>query len=454
MAVAFRAGSTSPFTSGSTLVNSAGVAVGTNTAAGDYLYFQLTSAVANTEVFNAPSGWTLIGSASNAGNVVTGLWYGKVATSTDASTNPTYTWTWTTTAKTSAIMNSYSGVDSNNPISAFQVVGTTTNTTTLAFPAITPQSESAFLIKSGAIRNGTAALTVSAIGTGYTLHGDTTSTTANPFIQSFMGDGTTVGLPLTAVTPSSTTLSAAANSRIASVVALRPDISGATTLTTDYVSFNPSTSISGITTGYANEVIYMIVTRDLGNPTVTASGGGLTWSSVYRQADATFGSSTQIFAALASTPLTNVTLTLTGAGAPNNIIITCVTFRNADSTTFIGGNSVAATTSSTTVSTSITTTRNNSWVWGAYLADVTFAAPTPGASQTQVAAFGLSGLGDNVSSQRQNAITPTSGTSVTISGTTTGNSNAVYAFEFLPALASTSTMTGVSSITGITSVTF
>jgi hypothetical protein len=170
-----------------------------------------------------------------------------------------------------------------------------------------------------------------------------------------------------------------------------------------------------------NELLLAFVATDYltgANTTVAAvSGGGLTWALAAR-ANGQSGTS-EIWRAFAATPLSNVTVTAT---ISQSVIssITVVTFTGADTTGVSGSGAIGATKTASLASgaptASVTTSRNNSWVFGVGNDFDNAIARTPGTNQTLVHQL-LTSTGDTYWVQMQNAVTPSSGTSVSINDT-------------------------------------
>lgn len=112
MAVAFRnSASVTNGTAGTSVV----VSAPTGLATGD----QLIAYIAATGIpsFTAPTGWTLVASAVDAGNTVTLKVYRKLAASEGAS----WTWTLGTSQRNWGWVGAYTGVDPGAPVTAFAV---------------------------------------------------------------------------------------------------------------------------------------------------------------------------------------------------------------------------------------------------------------------------------------------------------------------------------------------
>jgi hypothetical protein len=219
------------------------------------------------------------------------------------------------------------------------------------------------------------------------------------------------------------------------------------TLAVDVVVFrdNPAagTSVTSPTfsTTSGNELLLAFVGAD--NPgsspnTVVNSvaGGGLTWVLVGRT-NAQFGTS-EIWRAFASSPLSNVSVTANFSISAPVSTLTVVSFTGIDISGTNGAGAVGATGTANAASggptASLVTTRNNSLVFGVGNDWDQGVARTPGPNQSLVHQY-LAANDDTYWVQRQNAVTPLSGTTVTINDTapTTDRYN-LSIVEILPAV--------------------
>ena len=193
------------------------------------------------------------------------------------------------------------------------------------------------------------------------------------------------------------------------------------------VSGNFSTTVS-------NELLLAFISSD--GPTAsgaqtfaTVTGGGVTWQ-LRRRANAQYGTS-EIWQAVAPTPLTNARITATRLTGSYQGSITVVGFIGADTAAVGATGGASAATGAATVS--LTTTRPGSWVWGGGSDWDKATARTVGAGQTKVAEY-LAPAGDTFWVQRQTATTPTAGTSVTLNDTApTADRWNLAAVEVVPA---------------------
>lgn len=170
-----------------------------------------------------------------------------------------------------------------------------------------------------------------------------------------------------------------------------------------------------------NELLLAFITTDyLGgtNTTITGvTGGGLTWALAVR-ANGQSGTS-EIWRAFAPAALTNAAVTATVSQSVVSSI-TVLSFTGADGSGTSGSGAIGATKSASAASgaptASVVTTRNNSWVVGVGNDFDNAIARTAGASQTLVHQD-LTSTGDTYWVQMQNAVTPASGTTITINDT-------------------------------------
>jgi hypothetical protein len=144
----------------------------------------------------------------------------------------------------------------------------------------------------------------------------------------------------------------------------------------------------------------------------SVTGGGLTWT-MRQRANAQAGTA-EIWTAVAAAKLTNVVVTATRSGSSAQGAITVAAFTGADTSVAPPGASANASTGAPTVA--VTTTRAGSWVWGVGDDWDRATARTVGGGQAMVDEF-LAPAGDTFWVQRQGAVTPASGTRVTINDT-------------------------------------
>jgi hypothetical protein len=178
---------------------------------------------------------------------------------------------------------------------------------------------------------------------------------------------------------------------------------------------------AGFSTVVANELLLALVSSDAIQSNMTVSGvngGGLAWSLVVRSNAQ--GGTAEIWRAFAPSVLSNVSATATFSQSSPAAAITIMSFAGVDPSGTNGsaaiGNFISASSAKGAPTASVTTTRNNSWVLGVGTDYANAIARTPGTNQTLVDQY-LTPTGDTFWSQRQNAATPSSGTSVIINDT-------------------------------------
>jgi chitodextrinase len=210
------------------------------------------------------------------------------------------------------------------------------------------------------------------------------------------------------------------------------------------VSTHQSSAAANITsptfsTHQANELLLAFLTSDAGkNSTQTFSkvtGGGLTWSLRVR-ANVQPGTA-EIWQAIATQTLTNVSVTATRASGKAEGAIVVDSFTGADTTKTGATASLNAASGAPTAS--LTTTVPGSWVWGVGNDWDTATLRTAGANQSIVDQY-LAPVGDTYWVQRQNSATPNAGTSVSIDDTApTSDRWDLAIIEVLPLSAGTGT---------------
>lgn len=176
-----------------------------------------------------------------------------------------------------------------------------------------------------------------------------------------------------------------------------------------------------LSTTAANELLLALISTDYlsgANTTVTGvSGGGLTWTFVAR-ANGQRGTS-EIWRAFAPAALASQTVTAT---LSQSVVasLTVMSFTGVDTTGTNGANAIGATASASAASgapgASLVTTRNGSLVVGVGNDYDNAIARTLGTGQKLVDQY-LTGLGDTYWVQTRSAVTPTTGTTVTINDT-------------------------------------
>lgn len=444
MAVAFR--SVAVGNSGAATSTTQALSNPTGMANGDGLVAVITADGGSGRTITPPSGWTLVGVQNNQSTNVAQWVYIKVAASEPGS----WTWTINATAAISGCVAAYTGVDQTNPLSFFSQTTAAPSSTTVAFANYNPHTEADFLVALGSTRNTTAARTVTTPSSGFTKRGDT-SNTATAFCGSFLLDGASTSLPVVLQAVGSTTMSAAVLQDCTTTLGLRAAVT-ATNIDIEVAMVKTAAGAASVvsdtfSTGVANTGVLVMSQVDAITTTTQAisTTTGLTFTLVASQNDGVGSGSVYVWKAIAVGTISG-TVTVTDSTGTSNFQLDVYTFRNVDTTTFVGAsNSAAGGPSAPTAS--LTTTVNNSWVWGAMFNNTA----TPGtvtAGQTKIASTVFSGtIAEN---QRQTAKTSTSGTSVAISDSapTTGFW-ALVLFELLPPTATTTATSSTLMMMGI-----
>jgi chitodextrinase len=182
---------------------------------------------------------------------------------------------------------------------------------------------------------------------------------------------------------------------------------------------SPATTIASpvFSTKQGREVLEAFIAADGpssgGSQSVTSvTGGGFTWT-LRSRANSRPGTA-EIWQAVAPSALSNVSVTATLSGGSYVGSITVVSFTGAN--TSVNGATVSGGAASGAPMVSLTTTRANSWVFAVGDDYDNGIARTMGSSQTLVDQD-LSPTGDTYWVQRQNAVTPSAGTAVTMNDT-------------------------------------
>jgi hypothetical protein len=202
----------------------------------------------------------------------------------------------------------------------------------------------------------------------------------------------------------------------------------ATTVTQDTIvstdNLSPSTSITspGLSTTVGNQLLLAFIGADNagGSPNIAVtgvSGAGLTWELV-RRTNVQLGTA-EIWRAFAPNPLTNATVTANFSITAPEASITVISYIGADFSGTNGSGAIGATGGGNSLNgaptASLVTTRDNSFVVGVGF-DWDSADPrVPGTNQILIRQAGTKNAGVWV--QSRNAVTPNTGTTVTINDT-------------------------------------
>ena len=188
-------------------------------------------------------------------------------------------------------------------------------------------------------------------------------------------------------------------------------------------------SVTGFSTTGSNELLVAFLAADgsAGQTFSSVTGGGLTWT--LRQRTNTQLGTAEIWQAVASSTLSNVTITATHGGSYQSSMAVAA-FTGASTT--VNGAVAGANAANGAPTVSLTTTRAGSWVWGVGNDWDTAVARTVGSSQTKVDEY-LASSGDTFWVQRQTSPTTTTGTRVTINDTSPTSDRWNYAaIEIIP----------------------
>ncbi len=175
---------------------------------------------------------------------------------------------------------------------------------------------------------------------------------------------------------------------------------------------------AAFSTAQPGELLVALATSDgpsSGAQSLTVSGGGLTWTLV-RRTNSQHGSA-EVWQALASAALTNVTVQATQAQGGVDQSLTVVAFTGAAGV----GASAGASNVSGAAAVALTTTAPGSLVFGAGNDWDAATARTLGTGQSMVHQWVDTGSGDTFWAQRQTAPITVSGTSVTLNATVPSN---------------------------------
>lgn len=392
-----------------------------------------------------PAGWTILQSVTQSTNTRLSVYY-RMVTGYEAAN---YTWNFDSARYAAGAIVAYSGANIYAPV-AFSNALTASAGTTLAGAGPNSTYEAGRGLQIFATRNAAAVATVTT--TGSFIKREETSTTATTF-QALMVQDIGKGLPLGGM-PNNTATSTQSVTGLCWALFIEEARPAFTILAEDeFVCGSQTTPVSSTNTALLQTNVpnclilaFIMINKDVA--TVTGvTGGGLTWVLVGRSN--TNAGSTEVWRAFAAAPLAPSALTITYSQSVTSLNQIVCAIQGADITGTNGSGAIGAfTTGSTTAaaaSIGITTTRDNSWVWAA--ASMGNAAPgtiTAGSNQALLRSQTDSANAAGSWVWRQNAITPASGTLVTMNCTvpTTGNCN-VAAVEIVPAIRKNNASLGV-----------
>ena len=213
-------------------------------------------------------------------------------------------------------------------------------------------------------------------------------------------------------------------------------------------------TMPAVTTATGNEAVFVFVAVDA--MTVSSvTGGGLTFTKRVQDNTPVGGDGdVEVWTAYSAAALSGTVFQISFPCGCGRATATVVTFQGVSSTTPVGASAHTSHVAGTAPSVSLTTTQNNSWVYGVGSDVMTAAARTLGGSQTRVHDYTDVGYGTDRWVQRQTAVTPTSGTLVTINDSAPTadqwNLAAVEVFAAAPATPPTVDQTVISGPTSPT----
>lgn len=407
----------------------------TGTSAGDLLITIISINNGSSATITTLSGWTLL-VRTNSTTVLGQAIYYRIADGTEGST-----FVWSCTSEfVSGVCNAYTGVDNNNPFAGRTTLAKTTASTSATFGACIPQAESVYGLLCITGRNNTATTTITTAG-GYTVNGQTSTTATNFIVTGLADQHTPYGLPLASVTPTSLTFSTSSTD-IDTVIFLRPTVTTITggfsidlaTFAAELTDTAGGVTTAAFSTGYANELILAVIAGDASSTSnMTVSGGGLTWTRAISQITAS--GSSYLYTAVASSPLSNVTVTCSDTGdTTTSVAVALYGMLGAKNASPIGASTQQFTGVAGAMNLTVTTTAANSWVWSNYNDFTAATPPTAGSNQTKISDVSNAGDGNQYSVIRQNAVTVASSTGVVMSTTApTADSILAFGFEILAA---------------------
>ena len=392
----------------------------------------------------APSGWTGLTAPTQGTNSRLGV-YMRVAADTEPAN---YTWTFSSSFAASGIIAAYSGA---HPFTPYQQssIGTTTPSTTITGVGTNSSYETGLALQCILARNTSAASTITA-GNPFTKRADTCSG-GSVFINTALTEAPKA-LPLGGLATANATCSQTATGIMVSVFLgdQRPAFSKLAIDEYSVGSFTTTrtSSTSPFKVNYPNTLLLAFIGLNKDTATVSSiTGNSLTWTLVAREN--TQAGSSEVWRTLCPTPLVAPTFTTTYSTSvvSGNICIIGIVGANLSGTGGSGAIGAVATSTSSAAapSVSLVTTRANSWVWS-IMNEGGGSATNITAGSNQTAVRPSNDTTNSAASWvlRQNALTPTVGTTVTMNVTSpsTFNCNSV-AIEILPAVSRSLGSTGV-----------
>lgn len=258
-------------------------------------------------------------------------------------------------------MVAYSGADPNNSFAGI-AQSVAAASTTVTFPATTPQTESAYAVLFYAGGNAVSSDTMTAASSGYSIASDVANPSGARINHSVVQDTHTVfGLPLAAVTPGSATVGPNTENQCKAVMFLRADISGTTVPTVDYAFASKNAAATTetfvLTTGYTEVILVHIGVNTISGAATVSSitGGGLTWAQAVQS---NTSDDSEIWWAYAASPIAAQTITV-NMSASAQVNLQVISYKS------VAASPIGATAHGTALTQNLTTTANNSAVfWG------------------------------------------------------------------------------------------
>jgi hypothetical protein len=392
-----------------------------------------------------PSGWTILQSVTQGTNTRLSVYY-RIVTGYEAAN---YTWTFDVARFASGSIVAYSGASIYAPV-AFASALTASASTTVTGAGPNSTYEIGRGLQICATRNTTAVTTLTS--TGSFAKREETSTTATTFMGVMVQD-TGKGLPIGGLANNNCTSTQSVTGLCWSVFIEEARPSFAILGEDEFICGSQTTPVTTTNTALLQTNVpnclilaFIMINKDVATVS-SITGGGLTWVLVGRS-NANAGS-TEIWRAFAAAPLPPTSLLITYSQSVTSLNQIFAAIQGADIAGANGsgaiGSFVTGSTTAAAASIGVTTTSDNSWVWAA--ASMGNAAPgtiTPGSNQTILRSQTDSANAAGSWMWRQNALTPTTGTVVTMncSAPTTGNCN-IAAVEVLPAIRKPNASLGV-----------
>jgi hypothetical protein len=429
MAATYRSSSTA--NTGAATAGSLAVSLPAGTQVNDALVVGFSVDGGAAVTITPPAGWTTIRTTS--GTSVQNVVYWRLVDGTEPAS---YTWTFDSSRFASATMAAYSGAYPFPPPSTAATTANTASTSITMAAGVTTYSGAA--VQFIATRNTTGTATTS-VGGSWTGRSDTT-TTATTFMESELSDQSK-SLPAGGLATNTATCTRSVTSVCISVFlddahpplgTLGEDEYFVTGVTTSVATSN----FTNVQTNYTNELLlaFVSINKDTGATVSSITTTGQTWELVGR-ANANAGS-TELWRTVVASPTRAIGVTVnfsTNIVSANITILGITGASPASNGAAAIGAFTTGSTSGVPPSLSLTTTRNNSWVF--------FAANLPGSTGTPVGGTGQTIMrfqNDTTNTalglmQRNNALTTSSGTNVTMNDTSpaTPTTN-MLAVEFLP----------------------